>query len=62
MKVKVDADLCTACGLCVDSAPEVFRMGNDVAEPISPTVPAGKEAAAREAAKDCPTEAIIVEE
>ncbi len=62
MKVKIDADLCTACGLCVDSAPEVFRMGNDVAEPISPQVPKGQEAAAREAAKDCPTEAIQIEE
>jgi ferredoxin len=62
MTVKVDADLCTACGLCTDSVPEVFRMGDDVAEVITPQVPADKQEAVREAASDCPTEAIVVTE
>ena len=34
MKVKIDADLCTACGLCTDGVPQVFKMGKDVAEVI----------------------------
>jgi ferredoxin len=61
MKVKIDADLCTACGLCTDSVPLVFKMGKDVAEVINPAVPANLEKAVRDAASDCPAEAIIVE-
>jgi ferredoxin len=61
MKVRIDADLCTGCGLCSDSVPEVFKMGDDVAEVVANPVPAGKEAATKEAADDCPAEAIIIE-
>jgi ferredoxin len=60
MKVSIDADLCTACGLCTDSVPEVFKMGDDVAEVISSDVPADQEDAVKEAAEDCPVEAINV--
>ncbi len=60
MKVSIDKDLCTACGLCTDSVPEVFKMGNDVAEVISPNVPAAQEKAVTDAASDCPVEAIKV--
>ena len=62
MKVKIDADLCTACGLCSDSVPEVFKMGDEVAEVIVDEVPAELEDSVREAAEDCPVEAIIIEE
>jgi ferredoxin len=61
MKVKIDADLCTACGLCTDSVPAVFKMGKDVAEVINPEVPANLEGAVRDAASDCPAEAIKME-
>ncbi len=62
MKVKIDADLCTACALCSDSVPEVFKTGDEVAEVIVDEVPAELEDAVREAAEDCPVEAIIIEE
>ncbi len=61
MKVKIDAELCTACGLCEDSVPDVFRMGDDVAEVKSADVPAELESAVQEATDDCPVEAIILE-
>jgi len=61
MKVKIDADLCTGCGLCSDSVPDVFLMGDDVAEVKTTEVPADLESAVQEAADDCPVEAIIVE-
>jgi len=61
MKVKIDADLCTACGLCVDSVPDVFKMGDDVAEVIVSDVPGNLEQDVQDAADDCPVEAILVE-
>ena len=61
MKVKIDAELCTACGLCEDSVPDVFQMGDDVAEVKSADVPAELESAVQEATDDCPVEAIILE-
>ena len=61
MKVRIDADLCTGCGLCSDSVPEVFEMGDDVAKVKVNPVPPAKEAAVKEAATDCPAEAIFVE-
>jgi len=61
MTVKIDPNLCTACGLCTDGVPQVFKMGKDVAEVINANVPAALENAVRDAASDCPAEAIIVE-
>ncbi len=60
MKVHVD-DNCTACGLCIDTCPEVFVMGNAKAEVLSETVAPELEDAVEQAADECPVEAIIVE-
>ena len=62
MKVKVDADLCTGCELCIDTCPEVFEMKDDVSVAKVENVPADMEDDVREAGEDCPVEAIIVEE
>lgn len=59
MKVTVE-DTCTACGLCVDTCPEVFQMGDDVAEVVVSNVPAELEDSVQEAADECPVEAIII--
>ena len=61
MKVSIDADLCTGCGLCTDSVPEIFEMKDDLAVVIKADVPEDKEANVQEATDDCPAEAIIVE-
>ena len=60
MKVHIE-DTCTACGLCVDTCPQVFQMGSDKAEVIVDEVPAEFEDTAQQAADECPVEAIIVE-
>lgn len=60
MKVRID-DTCTACGLCVDTCPEVFEMGDEMAEVIVSEVPAEHEEAVQQAADECPVEAIIVD-
>ena len=60
MRVRIE-DTCTACGLCVDTCPDVFEMGADMAEVIADVVPAEHEDAVQQAADECPVEAIIVE-
>jgi ferredoxin len=62
MKVSVDNDLCTGCGLCVDTVPDVFELEDEQASVKVATVKKSLYDAVREAADDCPTEAIIVEE
>ncbi len=62
MKVVVDADACTGCGLCVETCAEVFEMvDDDVAKVKADPVPASAEETAKQAAEDCPSEAIKVE-
>ena len=60
MKVKIE-DTCTACGLCVETCPEVFEMGPDMAQVVDEDVPHEFEDAVQQAADECPVEAIIVE-
>jgi len=62
MNAVVDADLCTACGTCVDVCPEVFEMGEIVAEVKTDPVPAEYEESCREACEACPVDAITIEE
>ncbi len=62
MKASVNQDLCTGCGLCTDSCPEVFVMNDSgIAEARPGEVPADEEQKAKDAAADCPVEAITVE-
>ena len=60
MIVRIE-DTCTACGLCVDTCPEVFEMGPDMAQVLTDEVPPELEEAAQQAADECPVEAIIIE-
>ena len=60
MRVRIE-DTCTACGLCVDTCPDVFEIGSDMAEVIADPVPAELEDAVQQAADECPVEAIVVE-
>jgi len=61
MRVRVK-DTCTACGLCVDTCPEVFELGDEFAEVLVDEVSPEHEDAVRQAAEECPVEAIVVEE
>jgi ferredoxin len=62
MKAVVDPDLCTGCELCVDTCPEVFEMAGDIAKVKVDTVPESAMECCQQAADDCPSEAISVEE
>lgn len=63
MKVTIEKDLCTGCEVCVDACPEVFELDeNDQAYVKVDSVPPELEDACRDAAEQCPGEAIIIEE
>ena len=62
MIAMVDEDLCTGCGLCVDACPEVFELLDDLAKVIIEPVPEEAQATCREAADDCPVEAISIQD
>jgi ferredoxin len=61
MKAVVDADLCTGCELCTQTCPDVFEMQDDIAIVKVDEVPADSEDCAKQAAEECPVEAIKIE-
>ncbi len=62
MKAEVKAEECIGCMLCVSTCPDVFEMNDDNVAAVKVTpVPAEAEASCREAADNCPVDAIILE-
>lgn len=63
MHVHIDHDLCTGDGICEEICPEIFEVREDgLAYVRDDDVPADLEDAVREAAAQCPSEAIVVGE
>ncbi|MEN6495784.1 MAG: ferredoxin [Thermoguttaceae bacterium] len=63
MKAMVEKDACAGCGLCVDVCPDVFEMdAEDKAKVKVNPVPSEAEAGCRDAADQCPTSAILVDD
>ncbi len=60
MRVKIE-DCCTACGLCIETCPQVFQMGEVIVEVSVASVAPQFEPAVQQAADECPVEAIDVE-
>ena len=61
MKARVDEDLCIGCGICEDIAPEVFSLEHEpTAQVIMNPVEADFQEVVRQAAENCPEEAIEV--
>ena len=61
MTAIVDENTCIACGLCVSACNEVYDFGDDgKAHAVTDPVPAEYEETAREAAENCPVDAISI--
>ena len=60
MKAVVNNE-CIGCGLCEETCPKVFKMSDEIAQVIANPVPEDAEDCTREAADDCPAEAIEIE-
>jgi ferredoxin len=62
MRVSVDMDLCQGHGVCCSEAPSLFELDGDKVRVLDAQPPPQAHAAARLAAKYCPTRAIRVQE
>lgn len=63
MKAIVDKDTCIGCGLCPAICPEIYQMEDDgKAVASEEEVPENLMDSARDAAQQCPVEAIAIEE
>lgn len=63
MKATVDQETCIGCGLCAETCPTVFEMNDDdIAVVKVDSVPADAADDCREAAENCPVDAITIEE
>ena len=62
MRVIVDEETCTGCGVCAETCPEVFETDDDLAKVIADPVPEDAEDSCREAVEDCPVEAISIQD
>ena len=62
MKVVVDLSVCSLHGLCVETAPEVFKIGDDgELHVLNETPPEGLRSKVDRAVRECPTGAISIE-
>jgi ferredoxin len=62
MRVAVDLDLCQGHGVCVSEAPALFELDGDKVRVLDAAPAPDLQAAARLAAKYCPTGAIRIQE
>ena len=62
MRAKVNRELCNGAGMCEQTCPDVFELKSGIAVVKVKKIPSEAEQSCREAAENCPTEAISIEE
>ena len=60
MEIRIDEELCTGCGLCEETCPDIFKMDDDkdIAVVIKTDYDEYDEECIQEAVESCPSEAI----
>ncbi len=63
MEIRIDEELCTGCGLCEETCPDIFKMDEDkdIAVVIKNDYDEYDEECIQEAVESCPSEAIATE-
>jgi len=63
MEVRIDEELCTGCGLCEETCPDIFKMDEDkdIAILVKTDYDEYDEECIQEAVESCPSEAIITD-
>ena len=62
-KIEVDWELCESNGVCMGIIPEVFQLGDDdMLSVLQPEVTPENESLVREAVRQCPRQAISIED
>ncbi len=63
MEVRIDEELCTGCGLCEETCPDIFKLNEDkdIAELIKTDYDDYDEECVQESIESCPTEAITTD-
>lgn len=63
MEVRVDEELCTGCGLCEETCPDIFKLDEekDIAIIVKKDYDEYDEECIQEAVESCPSEAILTE-
>ena len=63
MKVRVNPNLCSGTGLCVETCSEVFELNDEGVSTVKmEQIPTELQQECSKAADNCPTEAISIEE
>lgn len=64
MKVRIDEEVCIACGICSQTCPDAFKARDEdnIAIIIATPDQLDEIECVQEAAESCPTGAIIIEE
>lgn len=62
MKVTIDRSGCISCGVCESICPKVYRMDDEGLAEVIQQPDKDSEIGAAQAAADCPTAVIIIEE
>jgi ferredoxin len=61
MKARVDQDMCIGSAVCVSTAPDVFELDVEGLSTVAGSTE-GKDEVLRQAAENCPVQAIILED
>jgi ferredoxin len=63
VEIRIDEELCTGCGLCEETCPDIFKMDEDkdIAVVIKNDYDEYDEECIQEAVESCPSEAISTE-